>query len=143
MAGPNLSSESDFSPLDLYTEINRLWWQNSAIILAHYYQNSVIQDIADFVGDSLDLSHRAAETDADAIVFCGVRFMGEVAKILNPDRLVLVPDLTAGYSLEASYQPESFRKFRKQHHNHLAITYINCSASVKALSDIVVTSSNA
>ncbi len=128
---------------DVRAEIDRLRWQKNAVVLAHYYQNGLLQDIADFVGDSLDLSRRAAETRADVIVFCGVRFMGEVAKILNPDRLVLLPDNTAGCSLEESCNPSSFKKFREKHPNHLAVSYINCSAAVKALSDVIVTSSNA
>ncbi|KAF0118429.1 MAG: quinolinate synthase [Rhodospirillaceae bacterium] len=137
-------TESDLDPaLDWRAEIERLRLQKNAVILAHYYQDGPLQDLADFVGDSLDLSRRAAETKADVIVFCGVRFMGEVAKILSPDRLVLVPDLDAGCSLEEACRPEYFKKFRDKHPDHLAVTYINCSADVKALSDIIVTSSNA
>ena len=130
-------------PSDLESAINDLRIKRRAVILAHYYQEEDIQDIADFVGDSLDLSRRAAATDADVIVFCGVRFMAEVAKILSPERMVLVPDMNAGCSLEESCPPERFRQFRAQHPHHLALTYINCSAEVKALSDIIVTSSNA
>lgn len=115
----------------------------NAIILAHYYQDEEIQDIADYVGDSLDLSKKAAETNCDTIVFCGVKFMAEVAKILNPTRNVIIPDLKAGCSLEQSCPTDSFQKFKEIHPNHLIISYINCSAEIKALSDIIVTSSNA
>jgi quinolinate synthase len=131
------------SGLDLVEEIKRLRRDRNAVILAHYYQDGEIQDLADFVGDSLDLSRKAAATTADVIVFCGVRFMGEVAKILSPTRTVLIPDAEAGCSLEESCQPEAFRQFRARHPDHVAVTYINCSAEVKALSDIIVTSSNA
>ncbi len=140
-------TESDLIPApdmpDVRAAIDRLRWRKNAVVLAHYYQEGPLQDLADFVGDSLDLSRRAAETRADIIVFCGVRFMGEVAKVLNPDRLVLLPDLAAGCSLEEACKPESFKKFRERYPDHLAISYINCSAEVKALSDIIVTSSNA
>jgi quinolinate synthase len=129
--------------LDLRAAIDRLRRERNAVILAHYYQEGEIQDLADFVGDSLDLSRKAAGTDADVIVFCGVRFMGEVAKILAPSRTVLIPDADAGCSLEDSCRPEVFRHFRERHRNHIAVTYINCSAEVKALSDVIVTSSNA
>lgn len=129
--------------LNLEQEIDRLRREKNAVILAHYYQDGDIQDIADFVGDSLDLSRKAAATDADVIVFCGVRFMAETAKILSPERTVLLPDGLAGCSLEESCPPRAFHEFRRQHPDHLAITYINCSAEVKALSDIIVTSSNA
>ena len=129
--------------LDLHAAIDRLRRERNAVILAHYYQEGEIQDLADFVGDSLDLSRQAAATEADVIVFCGVRFMGEVAKILSPSRTVLIPDAEAGCSLEDSCRPEVFRKFRAQHPDHIAVTYINCSAGVKALSDVIVTSSNA
>ncbi|MBT3765728.1 MAG: quinolinate synthase NadA [Rhodospirillaceae bacterium] len=129
--------------LDLEAEIKRLRQEKNAVILAHYYQDPEIQDIADFVGDSLDLSRKAASTDADVIIFCGVRFMAEVAKILNPSKLVLLPDAEAGCSLEDSCQPDEFRAFREKHPDHVAISYINCSADVKALSDIICTSSNA
>lgn len=115
----------------------------NAVILAHYYQEDDIQDIADFVGDSLDLARKAEATDADVIVFCGVRFMAEGAKILNPDKLVLLPDIDAGCSLEYSCPPDELAKFKAQHPDHMVISYINCSAGVKALSDIIVTSSNA
>jgi quinolinate synthase len=129
--------------LDLRAAIDRLRRERNAVILAHYYQEGEIQDLADFVGDSLDLSRKAAGTDADVIVFCGVRFMGEVAKILAPSRTVLIPDADAGCSLEDSCRPEVFRHFRERHRDHIAVTYINCSAEVKALSDVIVTSSNA
>ena len=129
--------------LDLEAEINRLRRERNAVILAHYYQDGEIQDLADSVGDSLDLSRKAAATKADVILFCGVRFMAEVAKILAPTRTVLLPDAEAGCSLEDSCRPEPFRKFREQHPDHIAVTYINCSAEVKALSDVIVTSSNA
>jgi quinolinate synthase len=129
--------------LDLASEIKRLKRQRNAIILAHYYQDAEIQDIADFVGDSLDLSRNAAKTRADVIAFCGVRFMAETAKILSPGKTVVLPDLRAGCSLEDSCPPEKFRAFREQHPDHVSITYINCSAAVKALSDIICTSSNA
>ncbi|MHA1540137.1 MAG: quinolinate synthase NadA [Alphaproteobacteria bacterium] len=129
--------------LNLVAEITRLKKEKNAIVLAHYYQESEIQEVADFVGDSLDLSRKAASTDADVIVFCGVCFMAEVAKILSPTKTVLVPDENAGCSLEESCQPEDFYHFRQANPDHLAITYINCSAQIKALSDIIVTSTNA
>jgi quinolinate synthase len=128
---------------DLHAAIDRLRRERNAVILAHYYQEGEIQDLADFVGDSLDLSRKAAATKADVIVFCGVRFMGEVAKILAPSRTVLIPDAEAGCSLEDSCRPEVFRHFRNRHRDHIAVTYINSSAEVKALSDVIVTSSNA
>ncbi|TCS64043.1 quinolinate synthase NadA [Varunaivibrio sulfuroxidans] len=144
MPGKDALTESKLDPLiDLEAEIARLREEKNAVILAHYYQEGEIQDIADFVGDSLDLSRKAAATDADMIVFCGVRFMGEVAKILSPDKTVVIPDAEAGCSLEDSCQPDAFRRFREQHPDHIAVTYINCSAEVKALSDVIVTSSNA
>ena len=117
--------------------------QKNAVILAHYYQVAEIQDIADFVGDSLQLSQRAAETDADIIVFAGVHFMAETAKILSPSKIVLLPDLDAGCSLAASAPEREFSDFVKQHPDHKVITYINCSAAVKTWSDVIVTSSNA
>lgn len=129
--------------VDYEAEIRRLRKEMNAVILAHYYQEDEIQDIADHVGDSLDLARRAAETTADVIVFCGVRFMAEGAKILNPGKLVLIPDLKAGCSLEDSCPPDRFRQFKDQHPGHTVVTYINCSAEVKALSDIIVTSTNA
>lgn len=129
--------------LDLKAEVNRLRKQRNAVILAHYYQEPEIQDIADFVGDSLDLSRKAAATDADVIAFCGVRFMAETAKILSPGKTVVLPDERAGCSLEDSCPPDKFREFRKKHPDHIAVTYVNCSAAVKAESDIICTSSNA
>ncbi|MDE3058221.1 MAG: quinolinate synthase NadA, partial [Bacteroidota bacterium] len=120
--------------LDLKEEILRLKKELNAVILAHYYQESEIQDMADFVGDSLELSRRAASTSADVIVFAGVHFMAETAKILNPTRQVLLPDVEAGCSLADSCPADQFKMFRQVHPDHLAITYINCSAEVKALS---------
>jgi quinolinate synthase len=128
---------------DLRAEIDRLRREKNAVILAHYYQKPEIQDLADFVGDSLDLSRKAAATDADVIAFCGVRFMAEVAKILSPDKTVILPDMDAGCSLEDSCPPDDFAAFRAAHPDHIALTYINCSAAVKAHSDIIVTSSSA
>lgn len=139
----NLMASTIDPTLDLVAEIKRLRDEKNAVILAHYYQAGEIQDIADFVGDSLDLSRKAAETDADVIVFCGVRFMAEVAKILSPEKTVVLPDLAAGCSLEDSCPPEEFKKFVDDHPDHLVLSYINCSAAVKALTDIIVTSSNA
>jgi quinolinate synthase len=130
-------------PSNLEEEILRLKKEQNAVILSHFYQDAEIQDIADFIGDSLDLSRKAASTDADTIVFCGVKFMAEVAKILSPKKKVIIPDLKAGCSLEDSCQPKDFAAFRALHPNAIAITYINCSAEIKALSDIIVTSSNA
>ena len=124
-------------------EIKRLKKEKNAILLAHYYQIDEIQEIADFVGDSLALAQEAAKTNADIIVFAGVHFMAETAKILNPTKKVLLPDLLAGCSLADSCPPEKFSAFKKQHPNHIVVTYINCSAEIKALSDYVCTSSNA
>ena len=124
-------------------EILKLKEELNAVILAHYYQESEIQDIADFVGDSLDLARRAKSTKADVIVFAGVHFMAETAKILNPDKLVLLPDLEAGCSLAEGCPAPLFKTFREKYPEHVSITYINCSAEVKALSDIICTSSNA
>ncbi|WP_052216003.1 quinolinate synthase NadA [Sphingomonas sp. ERG5] len=129
--------------LDLRAEIDRLRKERNAVILAHYYQKPEIQDLADFVGDSLDLSKKAAATDADVIAFCGVRFMAETAKILSPDKIVVLPDMNAGCSLEDSCPPDQFKAFREAHPDHIALTYINCSTEVKALSDVIVTSSSA
>ena len=129
--------------IDLVSEINRLRKEKNAVILGHYYQSPDIQDIADYVGDSLGLSQQAASTTANMIVFAGVHFMGETAKILNPNRKVIIPDLNAGCSLAESAPPELFRKFKEQHPNHIVITYINCSAEIKAMSDIICTSANA
>ena len=127
----------------LLDEIKRLKRERNAVILAHYYQKPELQDLADFVGDSLDLSRKAAATDADVIAFCGVRFMAETAKILSPHKTVILPDMDAGCSLEDSCPPDQFKAFREAHPDHIALTYINCSAEVKALSDIIVTSSSA
>ena len=141
---PGAITEADLDPLmDIEEAIDLVRGEKNAVVLAHYYQEGEIQDLADFVGDSLDLSRKAAETDADMIVFCGVKFMGEGAKILNPARKVVIPDLEAGCSLEESCQPDAFRAFRAANPDHLAVTYINCSAEIKALSDVIVTSSNA
>lgn len=137
-----LDMEIDIN-LDLFSEIERLKKEKNAIILAHYYQEPDIQDVADFIGDSLGLAQKAQSTDADIIVFAGVHFMAETAKILNPEKKVLLPDLKAGCSLSDSAPPELFKKFRDQYPDHLVITYINCSAGMKALSDIICTSSNA
>lgn len=124
-------------------EINRLKEEKNAVILAHYYQTGDIQDIADFVGDSLQLSQQAAMTDAAMIVFAGVYFMAETAKLLNPDKKVVIPDLEAGCSLADSCPSESFSDFIEQHKDHIVISYINCTAEIKALSDYICTSSNA
>jgi quinolinate synthase len=129
--------------LDLREEINTIKKERNAIILAHYYQKPEIQDIADYVGDSLELSRKAQETDAEVIAFCGVRFMAETAKILSPNKTVVLPDMDAGCSLEDSCPPDQFKAFREAHPDHIALTYINCSTEVKALSDIIVTSSSA
>lgn len=128
---------------DLLAEINRLRKEKNAVILAHYYQFPEIQDIADYVGDSLGLAQQAASTDADMIVFAGVHFMGETAKILSPDKKVVIPDLNAGCSLADSCPPDKFSEFLKQHPDHIVVTYVNCSAEIKTMSDIVCTSSNA
>lgn len=129
--------------LDLFTEIDRLKKEKNAIVLAHYYQEPDIQDVADFIGDSLALAQKAQSTTADMIVFAGVHFMAETAKILNPGKKVLLPDLNAGCSLADSAPADEFQKFKEAHPDHIVITYINCSAEMKALSDIICTSSNA
>lgn len=129
--------------LDLFNEINHLRHEKNAIILAHYYQEPDIQDIADYIGDSLGLARAAEKTNAGIIVFAGVHFMAETAKILNPTKKVLLPDLKAGCSLSDSCPPGIFSKFKEKHPDHLVISYINCSAEIKALSDIICTSSNA
>ncbi len=129
--------------IDIRAEIERLRKERNAVILAHYYQKPEIQDLADYIGDSLELSKKAAATDADVIAFCGVKFMAETAKILAPEKTVILPDLDAGCSLEDSCPPEKFAQFRAAHPDHIALTYINCSTEVKALSDIIVTSSSA
>ncbi|MCO5241366.1 MAG: quinolinate synthase NadA [Chitinophagaceae bacterium] len=134
----------DIDPrLDLFDEINRLKREKNAVILAHYYQESEIQDVADYIGDSLGLAQQAEKTTADIIVFAGVHFMAETAKILNPGKKVLLPDLKAGCSLSDSAPPDLFRKFKEEHPDHIVISYINCSAGIKALSDIICTSTNA
>jgi quinolinate synthase len=129
--------------LDLFHEIERLKKEKNAIVLAHYYQEPDIQDVADYIGDSLGLAQQAEKTKADMIVFAGVHFMAETAKILNPAKKVVLPDLKAGCSLADSAPPELFKKFKEQHPDHVVISYINCSAGIKALSDIICTSSNA
>ena len=129
--------------LDLFDEIEKLKREKNAVILAHYYQDPDIQDIADYIGDSLGLSQQAAKTDADIIVFAGVHFMAETAKILSPTKKVLLPDVKAGCSLSDSCPPNLFAKFKEAYPDHLVITYVNCTAELKALSDIVCTSSNA
>jgi quinolinate synthase len=129
--------------LDLVTEINRLKKEKNAVILGHYYQDSEIQDIADFIGDSLQLSQQAAKTDADMIVFAGVHFMAETAKMLSPNKKVLLPDLKAGCSLADSAPAHLFRKFKDAHPNHVVVSYVNCTAELKTLTDICCTSSNA
>lgn len=129
--------------LDLFAEIEKLKKEKNAVILAHYYQEPDIQDVADFIGDSLGLAQEAEKTDADMIVFAGVHFMAETAKILNPSKKVVLPDLMAGCSLSDSCPPDEFAKFKEEHSDHIIISYINCSAEIKALSDIICTSSNA
>lgn len=129
--------------LDLFAEIEKLKKEKNAVILAHYYQEPDIQDVADYIGDSLGLAQQAQKTQADMIVFAGVHFMAETAKILNPSKKVVLPDLNAGCSLSDSAPPELFRAFKEKHPGHMVITYINCSAGMKALSDIICTSSNA
>ncbi len=129
--------------LDLFEAIARLKKEKNAIVLAHYYQEPDIQDVADYIGDSLGLARKAQETDADMIVFAGVHFMAETAKILNPSKKVVLPDLHAGCSLSDSCPPALFKQFKAKYPNHLVISYINCSAGIKALSDIICTSSNA
>jgi len=129
--------------MNYINEINRLKKEKKAILLAHYYQIPEIQDIADYVGDSLGLAQKAAETNAEMIVFAGVHFMAETAKILNPHKKVLLPDLEAGCSLAASCPPVDFKKFRAQYPDHIVLSYINCTAGIKELSDVIVTSGNA
>jgi quinolinate synthase len=129
--------------LDIFAEIKKLKREKNAILLAHYYQDGDIQDVADFIGDSLGLAQKAAATDASLIVFAGVHFMAETAKILNPNKKVVLPDLNAGCSLADSCPAAQFEAFRKQHPEHIVISYINCTAEIKALSDIICTSSNA
>ncbi len=134
---------TNLSGIDIRAEIERLRKDRNAVILAHYYQKPEIQDLADFVGDSLELSKKAAATDADVIAFCGVKFMADTAKILSPQKIVILPDMDAGCSLEDSCPPQKFKAFREAHPDHIALTYINCSTEVKALSDVIVTSSSA
>jgi len=129
--------------LDLFAEIERLKKEKNAVLLAHYYQEPDIQDVADYIGDSLGLAQQAEKTSADMIVFAGVHFMAETAKILNPTKKVVIPDLKAGCSLSDSCPPPLFKKFKEQHPDHVVVSYINCSAGIKALSDVIVTSSNA
>lgn len=129
--------------IDIFAEIKKLKREKNAILLAHYYQDGDIQDVADFIGDSLGLAQKAAATDASLILFAGVHFMAETAKILNPDKKVILPDLNAGCSLADSCPAGPFEAFRKQHPDHIVISYINCTAEIKALSDIICTSSNA
>ena len=129
--------------LDLFEEISHLKKEKNAVILAHYYQNADIQDIADYIGDSLGLAQQAEKSTADIILFAGVHFMAETAKILNPTKKVLIPDMNAGCSLADSCPASDFESFKKQHPNHIVATYINCTADIKALSDVIVTSSNA
>ena len=127
----------------LVAAINQLRQERNAVILAHYYQEPEIQDIADFIGDSLELSRKAANTDADVIVFCGVHFMAETAKILSPEKTVVLPDIDAGCSLADDCPADEFASFRESHPDHLVVSYINCTAAVKAQSDLICTSSNA
>lgn len=137
-----LEKKIDLS-LDLFQEIKYLQQKKNAVILAHYYQDADIQDIANYIGDSLGLAQEAQKTDAKIILFAGVHFMAETAKILNPTKKVLIPDLKAGCSLADSCPPQKFSEFKQQHPDHIVITYINCTAEIKALSDIICTSSNA
>ena len=129
--------------LDLFAEIEKLKKEKNAVVLAHYYQEADIQDIADYIGDSLGLAQEAEKTNADMIVFAGVHFMAETAKILNPTKKVVIPDFKAGCSLSDSCPPPLFKKFKEEHPDHVVVSYINCSAGIKALSDVIVTSSNA
>src|SRR5690349_16289335 len=131
------------SSADLFHEIERLKKEKNAVVLAHYYQEPDIQDVADYIGDSLGLAQQAEKTNADMIVFAGVHFMAETAKILNHERKVVIPDLKAGCSLSDSCPPPLFKKFKEQHPDHVVVSYINCSAGIKALSDVICTSSNA
>jgi quinolinate synthase len=138
-----IQTPQSLAGLDLRAEIERLRVERKAVILAHYYQTPDLQDLADFVGDSLELSRKAAETDAEVIAFCGVKFMADTAKILSPQKIVVLPDMDAGCSLEDSCPPQKFKAFREANPDHIALTYINCSTEVKALSDVIVTSSSA
>lgn len=129
--------------LDLVAEIEKLKKEKNAIILAHYYQESEIQDVADYIGDSLGLSQKAVATDAEVIVFAGVHFMAETAKMLNPHKKVILPDLKAGCSLADSCPPHLFKKFKEKYPDHVVVSYINCTAELKTLTDVCCTSSNA
>src|SRR6187399_2129863 len=142
--GKNGFLDIDVDPsLDLFAEIERLKKEKNAVVLAHYYQEPDIQDVADYIGDSLGLAQQAEKTTADIIVFAGVHFMAETAKILNPTKKVVIPDLLAGCSLSDSCPPPLFKKFKDEHPDHAVVSYINCSAGIKALSDVICTSSNA
>ncbi len=143
MSTCKLPAANSHPGVDFRAGIERLRKEKNAVILAHYYQAAEIQDLADFIGDSLDLSRKAAATDAEMIVFCGVRFMGEVAKILSPEKKVVIPDMEAGCSLEEACPADKLAQFKKEHPDHLVVTYINSSVEVKALSDYIVTSSSA
>jgi quinolinate synthase len=143
MLATTLLPKSSPSSVDLFEAIQTLKEELNAVILAHYYQDPDIQDVADYLGDSLGLSQQAANTNADVIVFAGVHFMAETAKILNPNKQVLLPDLNAGCSLADSCPPQEFAAFKASHPDHLVISYINCTAEIKALSDIICTSANA
>ena len=140
---PKFNANVNTIPDDLFGAIEQLKKELNAVVLAHYYQDSDIQDIADYIGDSLGLSQQAANTNAEVIVFAGVHFMAETAKILNPDKLVLLPDLEAGCSLADSCPPQEFKAFKEAHPDHIVVSYINCTAEIKAMSDIICTSSNA
>lgn len=129
--------------LDLFEEIRKLKKEKNVVLLAHYYQEADIQDVADYIGDSLGLAQQAEKTTADIILFAGVHFMAETAKILNPGKKVIIPDLKAGCSLSDSCPPPLFKKFKEEHPDHVVVSYINCSAGIKALSDVICTSSNA
>ena len=137
------ATQSAAPRLDQVERIAQLRQQRRAVILAHYYQDDAIQDIADFIGDSLELSRKAANTDAEVIVFCGVHFMAETAKILSPQKTVVLPDLNAGCSLADACPADGFAQFKAEHPDHVVISYINCSAAIKAQSDLICTSSNA
>ncbi len=137
------ATQSAAPRLDQVERIAQLRQQRHAVILAHYYQEDAIQDIADFIGDSLELSRKAANTDAEVIVFCGVHFMAETAKILSPQKTVVLPDLNAGCSLADACPADGFAQFKAEHPDHVVISYINCSAAIKAQSDLICTSSNA
>ncbi|HEY9641517.1 MAG TPA: quinolinate synthase NadA [Coleofasciculaceae cyanobacterium] len=137
------SAQVSALPTDLVAAIQALKQELNAVVLAHYYQDPDIQDVADYIGDSLGLSQQAASTNADVIVFAGVHFMAETAKILNPNKLVLLPDLNAGCSLADSCPPQEFAQFKAAHPDHVVVSYINCTAEIKAMSDIICTSSNA